>query len=56
MVLVYGGREEELSIKGYVDASFDTDCNITGCEARNRENTEVCIAFKHRKSGKFSHF
>jgi hypothetical protein len=25
MVLVYGGNEEELSIKGYVDASFDTD-------------------------------
>jgi hypothetical protein len=25
MVLVYGGSEEELSIKGYVDASFDTD-------------------------------
>jgi hypothetical protein len=25
MVLVYGGSEEELSIKGYVDAIFDTD-------------------------------
>jgi hypothetical protein len=25
MVLVYGGNEEELSIKGYVDDSFDTD-------------------------------
>jgi hypothetical protein len=25
MVLVYGGCEEELNIKGYVDASFDTD-------------------------------
>jgi hypothetical protein len=25
MVLVYGGCEEELSVKGYVDASFDTD-------------------------------
>jgi hypothetical protein len=25
MVLVYGGNEEELSIKCYVDASFDTD-------------------------------
>jgi hypothetical protein len=24
-ILVYGGNEEELSIKGYVDASFDTD-------------------------------
>jgi hypothetical protein len=31
-------------------------CNILGCEARNRENTEVCIAFMHRKSGKFSRF
>jgi hypothetical protein len=31
-------------------------CNIPGCEARNRENTEVCIAFMHRKSGKFSRF
>jgi hypothetical protein len=25
MVLVYGGCEEELSVKGYVDASFDID-------------------------------
>jgi ATP-binding cassette subfamily B (MDR/TAP) protein 1 len=25
MVLFYGGCEEELSVKGYVDASFDTD-------------------------------
>jgi hypothetical protein len=25
MVLVYGGNEDELNIKGYVDASFDTD-------------------------------
>jgi hypothetical protein len=25
IVLVYGGNEEELSIKGYVDATFDTD-------------------------------
>jgi hypothetical protein len=25
MVLVYGGCQEELSVKGYVDASFDTD-------------------------------
>jgi hypothetical protein len=24
-------------------------CNIPGCEARNRENTEVCIAFMHQK-------
>jgi hypothetical protein len=32
------------------------DCNIPGCETRNRDNTEVCIAFMHRKSGKFSRF
>jgi hypothetical protein len=25
MVLVYGGSEEELGVKGYVDASFDTE-------------------------------
>ena len=25
MFLVYGGCEEELAVKGYVDASFDTD-------------------------------
>jgi hypothetical protein len=25
MVLVYGGNEEEHNIKGYVDASFDTN-------------------------------
>jgi hypothetical protein len=24
MVLVYGGCEEEIGIKGYIDASFDT--------------------------------
>jgi hypothetical protein len=24
MVLVYGGCEEELGVKGYIDASFDT--------------------------------
>jgi hypothetical protein len=36
--------------------SMHKDCNIPGCEARNRENTEVCIAFMHRKSGKFSRF
>jgi hypothetical protein len=29
-------------------------CNIPGCEARNKEETEVCIAFMHRKSGEFS--
>jgi hypothetical protein len=33
-----------------------SSCNILGCEARNRENTEVCIAFMHRKSEKFSRF
>jgi hypothetical protein len=31
-------------------------CNIPGCEARNGEDTEVCIAFMHRKSGKFLRF
>jgi hypothetical protein len=31
-------------------------CNIPGCEARNGEEAEVCIAFMHRKSGKFSRF
>jgi hypothetical protein len=31
-------------------------CSIPGCEARNREETIVCIAFMHRKSGKFSRF
>jgi hypothetical protein len=31
-------------------------CNIPGCEARNRENTEVCIAFMHKKSWKFLRF
>jgi hypothetical protein len=25
MVLVYDGCEEELSVKAYIDASFDTD-------------------------------
>jgi hypothetical protein len=33
-----------------------TVCNIPGCEAKNREETVVCIAFMHRKSGKFSRF
>jgi hypothetical protein len=31
-------------------------CNIPGCEARNREEIEVCIVFMHRESGKFSRF
>jgi hypothetical protein len=31
-------------------------CNIPGCEATNRKETDVCIAFMHRKSGKFSRF
>ena len=26
-------------------------CNILGLEATKRENTDVCIAFMHRKSG-----
>jgi predicted butyrate kinase (DUF1464 family) len=30
--------------------------NIPGCEARNRENTDVCIAFMHIKSEKFLRF
>jgi hypothetical protein len=36
--------------------SREYNYNIPGCEARNRENTEVCIAFMHRKSGKFLRF
>jgi hypothetical protein len=31
-------------------------CNIPGFETRKREETVVCIAFMHRKSGKFSRF
>jgi hypothetical protein len=31
-------------------------CNIPGCETRNKEVIKVCIAFMHRKSGKFSRF
>jgi hypothetical protein len=34
MVLVYGGNEEELSIKGYVDASFDTDPHDSKSQTR----------------------
>jgi hypothetical protein len=34
MVLVYGGNEEELSIKGYVDASFDTDPDDSKSQTR----------------------
>jgi hypothetical protein len=30
--------------------------NILRCETRNREKTDVCIAFMQRKSGKFSRF
>jgi hypothetical protein len=40
--------------KVYISAMIQ--CNIPGCEARNREETEVCIAFMHRKSGKFLRF
>jgi hypothetical protein len=42
-----------LSVQTRSDVHY---CNIPGCEARNRENTEACIAFMHRKSGKFSRF
>jgi hypothetical protein len=31
-------------------------CNIPGLEAIKGENTKVCIAFMHRKSGEFSRF
>ena len=31
-------------------------CNIPGLEATKWENTKVCIAFMHRKSGEFSRF
>jgi hypothetical protein len=41
--------QDEVYFKGRV-------CNILGCEARNREETDVCIAFMHRKSGKFMRF
>jgi hypothetical protein len=30
--------------------------NIPGFETRNSEENDVCIAFMHRKSGKFSRF
>jgi hypothetical protein len=39
-----------------LNCKYMNACNIPGCEARNREETEVCIAFMHRKSGKFSRF
>jgi hypothetical protein len=60
----HGSRFENLeysesqSLSKNLDSSFLSvdECNIPGCEARNRENTEVCIAFMHRKSGKFSRF
>jgi hypothetical protein len=32
------------------------ECNIPGCEARNRGETGMCIASMHRKSGEFSRF
>jgi hypothetical protein len=46
-----GAREEREGV-----GERERWCNIPGCEARNRENTEVCIAFMHRKSEKFSRF
>jgi hypothetical protein len=36
-------------IAGCEDPRGGTACNIPGCEARNRENIEVCIAFMHQK-------
>jgi hypothetical protein len=32
------------------------DCNILGFVVTKREETHVCIAFMHRKSGEFSCF
>jgi hypothetical protein len=55
------GGGEWLTVGG-VEAGGGNGClpsgayNIPGCEARNREETEVCIAFMHRKSGEFSRF
>jgi hypothetical protein len=44
-------------LKGLINGmKYYIPCNIPGCEARNRENTGVCIAFMHRKSGKFLRF
>jgi hypothetical protein len=47
----------------YESANFGTKfslrgrgCNIPGFEIRNREETDMCIAFMHRKSGEFSRF
>ncbi len=31
-------------------------CNIPGFGVTKREETDVCIAFMHRKSGEFSRF
>jgi hypothetical protein len=31
-------------------------CNIPGFETRNREGTDMCIAFMHRKSREFLRF
>jgi hypothetical protein len=32
------------------------NCNISGFKAKNREETDVCIIFMHRKFGKFLRF
>jgi hypothetical protein len=34
MVLVYGGCDEELGVKGYVDASFNTDLDDSKFQMR----------------------
>jgi hypothetical protein len=41
-------------LKPQLSLAWEERCNIPGLEARKRENTRVCTAFMHRKSGEFS--
>jgi hypothetical protein len=51
--MIHGGAHDSFRLNNCTPLN---PCNIPGCKARNIENTEVCIAFMHRKSRKFSCF
>jgi hypothetical protein len=44
------------SLCGDADDADETDCNILGLGVTKREETDVCTAFMHIKSGEFLRF
>jgi hypothetical protein len=49
-----GGLDRSTLMELDLAKDSEEGCNIAGIESSNREETEMCIAFMHRKSGEFS--